>query len=1284
MASALEQSGSQAQKPTRYSSLTVNRQFTGLWSQRNPLRDAASTRLEEKFYGGRGDALIDGSNVEISNRLTLIRRPGQSVYNSQTFSAVDQFYAFKLEDGKTIFVMVDDSTGVYDGTGPNTKNLIFAKSASSGQVYFQSVLDILYMSDGGTDQFKWVKSTKSWACGTQFFPGDFIVDPNGNLERVARPIDLPPGNPESPTQGPNTAQTGANSGAGVAWTSPGNVSSNSSQATVNTTTASQASATLSASHPGVVTSSAFSSSIAGQYRNTGQANSDAIISHFPITVPLGATILGVQASVPSNSQSSTAGTFVQMALNLNGADIGVPISVSQTLTPAIPAPIFQAGGVSNTWGATLTDVIINNPNFGIHIYFTGDGVREFFYTYEGEPISITVYYSVTNTNGSQFLQATNFGFAIAHPPIGVQVKFDASLTMPSPDAVMTVQLILSNTPLGAAKETVPGSTLSTITLGGTDDLWGTALTTGNANDPTFGVQFRAFGGGSWAVGNVTITFTTSVDNLITASCPATQPNWPLNWGASVVDGNITWINSGPGLQKFSIAPPTTAPSVTNIVLPSSSISGLSPWQSSTWYLNALRIDDGTNIEMITTAGTTGAVQPAWNPVVGGTTNDGTVVWTNKGSNTWQANHTYLIGDAIVVTYNSVTPIGVQSTANNQNVYTWPGHVNQYGNNLWTNSVTVNTDFFIVVKVGVSGSTQPTNPSNSPNTPPNPYPPNQHTWQTGIGTKVVDGGVIWQNSGPTATWNTFGGNQALASVNLIIDTNSNQQEATITGETGIVHPVWLPNVNQVTNETGVSTPEAWLNKGVISSGVTAAPTSSTLAAQGLAWTYYYTYRNSVTGDESSASPASAQIVLAPNSAISVQGLNSPDPQVDTIRIYRTTAGGAIPFLLAEIPNVALTGTWTFIDTIPDSQLNNLIQAPIDHVNDVIPVGLINLAYHLGRLFGSIGNTVYYSGGPDTNPGNGITAFDPLNFFIFPAYVHKLVPTSSGLWVFTASGIFLIFGQGTASSPLEAVPYILSVGLASYNELDTNAGIMYLKTADGQFIEIQPGTGVSELGFPIGDQPSISTPGIGYVTWHVNGSRDKAIYVSDGSTGWFRCSPTASPETGFSWSPFATLANPGGAKAVQSVEVTPGVHRLLVGPLTTGPILQRDYNTYADNGALYSAFATLGGITLAHPGQLAEVVYISTDCLAIGSHPSPATMFNELPSSGLFTGLVVPGNPVPDPTYLPSSTTVYNDRWSIGAAGNPTICRWMFLRISWPAENFANEMLQFGTFGTLSKE
>lgn len=143
-------------EPSGFAPLHQNRMATGAWSNRNPLRDAASTRYEEQFYGGRQDALIGGNDVEISSRLTLRRRAGLTVYNTQTFPPIRRFYSFNtftLTD-EAVRVLADTTSVVYDATGPNTRDALFTKSAGAGPTYFLGVGNVLYMTNG-VDNKQW-------------------------------------------------------------------------------------------------------------------------------------------------------------------------------------------------------------------------------------------------------------------------------------------------------------------------------------------------------------------------------------------------------------------------------------------------------------------------------------------------------------------------------------------------------------------------------------------------------------------------------------------------------------------------------------------------------------------------------------------------------------------------------------------------------------------------------------------------------------------------------------------------------------------------------------------------------------------------------------------------------------------------------------------------------------------------------------------------------------------------------------------------------------------------
>src|SRR5690349_3429835 len=108
-------------KQSKFAPLYVKEFWTGLYTNRNPLREGAVPFLYQKFYSGaRFDSFIAGSNVEISPRLTPIRRYGNSVYNSATFPAINGFYAFRVFDSttqaETIKVIADSGSSVFDAT----------------------------------------------------------------------------------------------------------------------------------------------------------------------------------------------------------------------------------------------------------------------------------------------------------------------------------------------------------------------------------------------------------------------------------------------------------------------------------------------------------------------------------------------------------------------------------------------------------------------------------------------------------------------------------------------------------------------------------------------------------------------------------------------------------------------------------------------------------------------------------------------------------------------------------------------------------------------------------------------------------------------------------------------------------------------------------------------------------------------------------------------------------------------------------------------------------------
>lgn len=118
------------------------------------------------------------------------------------------------------------------------------------------------------------------------------------------------------------------------------------------------------------------------------ALTDLIFSGYGFTVPTTATILGVTVSAFLVSQASTTGTLSQVALFYEGAPTGT------IKTPATPFTVSDTeqtyGTATDTWGATLTPAIVNDPSFGFAMAVNLPDTTRLFI---GTPFRITIYYA---------------------------------------------------------------------------------------------------------------------------------------------------------------------------------------------------------------------------------------------------------------------------------------------------------------------------------------------------------------------------------------------------------------------------------------------------------------------------------------------------------------------------------------------------------------------------------------------------------------------------------------------------------------------------------------------------------------------------------------------------------------------------------------------------------------------------------------------------------------------------------------------------------------------------
>ena len=1271
--------GAQPAKPTRFTPLWTDRFFSGLYTNRNPLRGSANY-FETAYLGPRTDCLIDGLNTEVTTRLTMARRPGLTIYNSATWNSPDSFYEFRLfnQNIEQIKVMVDQSNGLYDGTGPNTQDLIWTKSAGAGQSYMQSVANTLYFGNG-VDQKKWLNTLLTWTANTAYSLtpynlNTFIVDPNGNIEQLINtifPITL--------------------------------VSLNSNVFVI----------TMDSLDPATILS------VGDSFIPSGLVGA-AIINGITLTV----------TSINS-SFHQIGGSFVYSGSPISGAETGM----GTVLIGGTPT----SGGTQPTWNTMLLGTTNDGTaqwrnrgseleNWGIAPPTSAPTIKVSGASQAWQP---NTWYSgpqvIVDSNGN-LQQLTVGGTSGATQP-----TWNASLSGTTTDGTITWTTLQLAASLNWAAHTQysPGDFL-VETASGTPCLF--------ELQPFSGVQL----GGSvfawlWdaphtgAVATVTLSYPTSTGSSLASATgnsllfnpPSVGDQQPVAWatlnGAGEITGTTVPFPSFPNNYQLSIQSSLVIPAagqytftivhedgwfwgfgpgvldvqVTDVQI-TSDVLTITGNETLTSLLNAgvsvtfagltnATFLNGQTVSVITVVGdqfTASFTHADYGPTT--ETSSFAVASVSSGAtpslisgpntNNFGQTQTFVEGFPLLSAFNGITPGGTVYTdtvvAYFPTAGTFPFEVNYA---YWSHSGQILTIVAnmnnIVPEPAESGSTQPIWPAWTTSFAP-AYP----------SVTEASGNLTWYNMGPIADF-AWAAKTSFSTSPRIVDQNSNFEAPYRTGISGATQPAFATTLNTLTLDNPNLT---WINQGPASS----AP-QGTISTFNGGWEYYIALVNTLDNTVSDVGPVSASTgnFFAGLGVTITGGLPSTiDPQVDYVAIFRTQDGGATWYLIPGDGNTEYTVPLLqyeadgYVDTTQDTDLNFLIQAPTLDQNALPPKGIINLTYHLSRIFGSVGNTVYWSSGPDTPVGNGTNGFSPGNYAIFPSLVKRLVPVSFGLLVFTVSDIYLIYGSATSSNPLVSVPYLTGIGLLSYNALDINGSVIYFFTSDAQVVSLEPSSGVQEISFPIGDQFENSpwTPASAYVSWHVSGTKDKALYVSDGIGDWFRMIPTPSPETGTTWCPKATIT--GGCKTVQSVEVLPGTHRLLVGPSGSGPILYRDYTTNADNGVNYPAFFTVGSIVLAQPGQLAQLGFITCDSLRLGKPLTIGVLRDEV--SGVFENL---NYWVYDPTQLNrENTSLYAQRFYFSGRAIPAVCRHLQIKIQWEVEDVPNEMLSSTLYGGFSAE
>jgi hypothetical protein len=486
--------------------------------------------------------------------------------------------------------------------------------------------------------------------------------------------------------------------------------------------------------------------------------------------------------------------------------------------------------------------------------------------------------------------------------------------------------------------------------------------------------------------------------------------------------------------------------------------------------------------------------------------------------------------------------------------------------------------------------------------------------------------------------------------IVTDSNGNLQAVSVGGTSGGSAPTWSTTMGGTTTDNTIT----WKMIG----------TANQLPCL-FSRTYAYAYHGSGANSHlSTLSPLlSVQAPIIGNN-VNIQGLGSADTQVDRNDLYRTADGGGLLLYDSSTPNVNGSTNFTIFDTALDSDLNFLLTGPVAHANDPPPAGITNLSYFMGRLWGVVGNLLYFSAGPDCLNGDGSQAWPPANVFTFSGPINGLAPTSQGLVVLTSNEMSVVLG-GPATTTFWVQPLLKNFGVLSPNCVAQEGDDIVVYTSQSQLFAISP-AGKNELGFNVA--PTLSAnfnPSSSYLAIHRNG-QDQGLFISDGSSKILRYNMNSE-----SWDTLASPVN--GFGPIASIDTALGTRSLV--SVASNFIVARDTSTFADSGSAYSAFATVGSVVLSEPGeQVAIVKSLLVTRSTTGTGLTVAVLPNEI--SGSFT--TIPFQAA-DPYELVASSTINMSRydWKGAASALPQLVKHLQVKVTFPnTDTVKNEIYTLG--------
>ena len=1151
----LKLSGAQEPAPDKYTSLATIKFIGGLQTQRSAFA-SIDTRYNSKFLGGKPDALIAGSNVEISNRLTLQRRPGVVPYGTANVPPPDFFYAWDLATTQDIILIVDTSSaggdnnaGTYGAVfnySPTSSGIYINKALGSVQTQFMDIVNTLYLGDG-VDLYKVVgpnlltqSNTFGIGAGTMFTAQAPWTEANV--------FSLTPGFTD-PLGGTNATQ--------ITWGTTGSGAYLQQIVIPNYTPVASNTFTFSVWLQETGGAETVTLEIADQSGSI--ATTACVVTSSWVKYQVTGTMSSSSNEIKVLITSPTATT----AINIYGAqlEIGGPATTTQITTTkpqgvylwGIQAPLTGLNNVSGTTSAapifTLQQAVGNTglPWQANHIYNVGDTIVDsngnLQYATNGGVYPQTTYTVTSVASGTGIYQGTFTGGG-ANAFAGITVVISGFTTSANNGTFLitasTATQITTNNSSSSAQTQAATATFGVI---------GTVAGTSGSTQPTWNTQVAGLT--QDGLQNIAV-------QSVSTPAPAAANTASVTFPASVTAGHILLVGvlvSHP--QVLSI---TDTVSDTFVSVLTQNHGGFQPPSSGDSRYNSVSAGQYTLYLYY--------VQSA----VGGTT----TINVTGGGNT----------GTFIVAAEMQSLIGLDGTSTNSNSAIASG-----GTSFTTGGVQTVNAKDVVISLGAFNVSASAGGSAEIGSPP-----------TGF--------TVINSTGPSA----IASNTSLTNVTLAFQSvaavDFYDPDWTIASPTTKSQNVGIT----AAFKTAVGTLE-WYNLGQNGAGLTATIGYQYYYSYGNSYTGHFSNVSPISASTGAIIgqdlfvTGSTRTMTDPGSVQFSSALYNTDPQSDLVALYRNTNGGGFFYQVALFGNGATaqaalvaanypgltttgvtysTGTWTYEDTTPDVNLNTSIFAPIGLLNSLPPAGLKNMEYWAGRMWGSVNNILYYNTSADNASllsvqQNGVPSesWIAINYIPFNAAITRIIALGGGLLVCTVLDIWFLTGQNLLTGGFDPQKVLAGHGLRSYNALSLDGSSVYLYTSDRQFLCINPNSGSVEFGFPIGDYLEENyNPLNVYIARHISGSQDNAVFMTDGETRWVRLNPnqqgaSMSGEQTPVWSPEADfLSTLGGISAIGSIETSPGFIQLLIGQ--PGSIIANKTHsgnfTQGQQGATYTVTVT----------------------------------------------------------------------------------------------------------------